>query len=218
MTKQNCKQENQDIIERVKDNNDQYCTYQVNMEKYKKARDNGYFYEAIVIDYAYLEDRLFSFLYHCGLVNTRMSKTIDNKEALDCITPISPTPNKQKKNSNIKIDTISTKLRTIRLLLEWARDTDVNQIENPSQVILKNTIVERIDIPGTLKTLEDINNWKPSRNGITHSLMTKNIFSVEENIEQLAIQGMPLGQFIATQVKRLKKDDAIRKAFHLTID
>ena len=50
------------LIQPVSDNKDKQRTYTENMAKYKKAIAGEFFFEAMLIDYAMLEDRLRSFL------------------------------------------------------------------------------------------------------------------------------------------------------------
>ena len=67
------------LIQPVSDNKDKQRTYTENMAKYKKAIAGEFFFEAMLIDYAMLEDRLRSFLYYIGLLKSR-----DSKQRRDC--------------------------------------------------------------------------------------------------------------------------------------
>lgn len=64
-------------ISPVSDNQDKRNTYQLNIRRYNKAMKEGFYYEALLIDYAMMEDRLRSFLYHMGLLNTGSSHKAD---------------------------------------------------------------------------------------------------------------------------------------------
>ena len=55
----------------VTDNKDKKLTYSHNLKRYNKAMRDGFYFEAILISYAMMEDRLRSFLYHMGLSRTR---------------------------------------------------------------------------------------------------------------------------------------------------
>jgi len=66
-----------------------------------------------------------------------------------------------------------------------------------------------------LTMLRQEKGWKTSRNDITHNLMNVNISSFNKNKKLIAEQGMIFAQYFALQVKRLKTDDAIRKACNL---
>ena len=67
-------------IKPVQDNNDKCQTFAYWKSRYKLAMNYGFYVEALVIDYALLEDRLKSFLFHIGVFNTRKSYKADNKK------------------------------------------------------------------------------------------------------------------------------------------
>ena len=73
------------IIQPVRDNYDKHDTYANVLGRYKKAIDEGFFLEAILIEYAMLEDRLRSFVYYLGALNDRNSFTIDNEGFIECM-------------------------------------------------------------------------------------------------------------------------------------
>ena len=56
------------LIDPVNDNKDKENTYRTNLRRYNKAMKEGFYFEAMLIDYAMMEDRLRSFLYHIGLL------------------------------------------------------------------------------------------------------------------------------------------------------
>ena len=55
----------------AENNYDKAHTYEKMMQRYKKAVKEEFFFEAVLIDYAVIEDRMLSFLYHCGIQNSR---------------------------------------------------------------------------------------------------------------------------------------------------
>lgn len=69
-TKQNkevwCVKNDGRLIEVVKDGYEKKETYRQQIGKYRKALDNGFYFEAMLITYAMLEDRMRSFLYYIG--------------------------------------------------------------------------------------------------------------------------------------------------------
>ena len=54
------------LIKAVNDRNDKKETYCQQMGKYKRAMSNGFYFEAMLITYAMIEDRMRSFLYYIG--------------------------------------------------------------------------------------------------------------------------------------------------------
>ena len=75
-------------IDPVKNNTDKQNTYRTNISRYNKAMKEGFFLEALLIDYALMEDRLRSFLYHIGLLENRDSYSIDSDRAKKSLKPV----------------------------------------------------------------------------------------------------------------------------------
>ena len=70
----------------VIDNMDKCYTYAQHKGRYSQAMKYEFYFEALMIDYALMEDRLKSFLYHAGVLQLRTSFKIDcskpNKKVL----------------------------------------------------------------------------------------------------------------------------------------
>lgn len=67
----------QPAIKPVESNKSKGKTYTYLMSNYKSAMENGYYGEAELIVYAFIEDRLRAFLYYSDAVNTRKSQNIN---------------------------------------------------------------------------------------------------------------------------------------------
>ena len=63
----------------VKDNKDKQRTYAREKARYCSAMKYGFYLEAMLIDYALLEDRLRSVLYHIGFLPNRRSTSVWKK-------------------------------------------------------------------------------------------------------------------------------------------
>ena len=63
----------------VKDNLDKQRTYAQEKGRYKSAMKYGFYLEAMMIDYALLEDRLRSILFHIGFLPNRKSMSVWKK-------------------------------------------------------------------------------------------------------------------------------------------
>ena len=59
------------MIKPVIDNADKQRTYREHKARYKKAMENEFYFEALLIDYALMEDRLRSMIYHMGFLRDR---------------------------------------------------------------------------------------------------------------------------------------------------
>jgi len=113
----------------VQDNKEKYETYKVNMEKYKRALDNEFYYEATAIAYNVIEDRLRSFLYHCGLLENWDSECIYSGLDASFITSINAISD--SKLNRIKMTSITNKIKVITCLLSWVnkkKDKTLNSI------------------------------------------------------------------------------------------
>ena len=93
----------------ITSNMEKKTAYQIQMERFKRAKAGGFQLEAIFILYALIEDRLSAFLFHAGITNaTREKITEDNSVASllkDTITVFSG------KQSSFR--TASTKIKLI---------------------------------------------------------------------------------------------------------
>lgn len=198
-------------IESVQNNYEKYLTYRDQMGRYKRAIKGGFYFEALLIDYAMLEDRLLAFLYHIGAVDNRyvsVKITGRTKEYLQQIYG----------EGTMSLTPISGKIKLIRAVLNWATiDEDIHSSQK-YQIMLKKQCREQLNIPDFLKNLDDIDNWRDYRNEVIHSLLNKNSHSLHEQIEQKATEGMILARFIDNQTAKIKKGNYIRRSAKLKVE
>ncbi len=70
-------------IQPVQDNAEKQQTYRYLLSKYSHAMDQGFFCEALMIDYAMIEDRLRSMIYHMGFLADRgQNKHLEESKAI----------------------------------------------------------------------------------------------------------------------------------------
>lgn len=73
----------QRVISPVETMQEKYETYRAEMARLKVALQQGFYFEAMLIEYALLEDRLRSFVYHAGLLqNRKASHLLPGKNAV----------------------------------------------------------------------------------------------------------------------------------------
>ena len=73
----------QRVISPVETMQEKYETYRAEMARLKGALQQGFYFEAMLIEYALLEDRLRSFVYHAGLLqNRKASHLLPGKNAV----------------------------------------------------------------------------------------------------------------------------------------
>ena len=78
--------------------------------------------------------------------------------------------------------------------------------------------IESLDADALLQTLDDVERWKNYRNEIMHSLLNKNMFSVEEEIAETAVRGMELARELDAHERMLKKGNVIRRSCGLKME
>jgi len=189
-------------LDPVKDNNDKCFTYQVVMEQHKRALEQRFYYEALFIDYNYIEDRLRSFLFHCGVLTHKDNACVLSEDGKAFLLSIRT---RNYKLNGAKINGVSLKINIIYDILDWANNPNTHESDNSFSANLKNKIQTRIDISGMVLCLNTILEWTPIRNKLIHDLMNNNVISIEETIVEIANYGIILGQYLSSQIERLKK-------------
>ena len=198
-------------IESVQNNYEKYLIYRDQMGRYKRAVRGGFYFEALLIDYAMLEDRLLAFLYHIGAVDDRyvsIKITGRTKNYLKQIYGDSP----------ISLTTINGKLNLIRAVLRWAETDEEIAPNQRYQSTLKKQCREQLDLSGFLTKLDEIDKWKEYRNEVIHALMNKKSGAIYEQIEQKASEGMDLARYIDNQTAKIKKGNYIRRSAKLKVE
>lgn len=203
-------------IQPVKDNMDKYETYKSLMGKYKLAIKYKFYYEALMIDYALLEDRLRSWLYHIGIVPTRDSikvSVVSKKNLSSIVDEYKQTDEK----SGLGYGSISSKIKILRSLMKWAESVEYGYEDNRYLRSLKSQF-ETIDIMEMLDTLKSIEEWKEYRNEVVHAMMNKNIESLELGLEKHALNGKLYSDIIAKNLRMFKRGNVVRKSANLNMD
>lgn len=196
----------------VANNAEKQQSYSVQMQRFNKAMKNGFFFEAVLIDYAMIEDRLRSVLYH--------SAFFANRDAMNCwkktrsyFQQFVMQYKKTNENEKLGVKNISGKIKIVRSILRWVNETEFDYQNDLYLKTLKNQC-ESLDIGGLLETLEDVEKWCGYRNEIVHALMNKNVNSVYLELEKQARLGMEFARFIDAQERLLKKGNIVRNSIN----
>lgn len=205
------------IIAPVANNIEKYYTYREYISKYSRAVKEGFYFEALLIDYAMLEDRLRSFLYHMGALKTRDSHKVDFRRVSTHLKYAVEAYAEKGEAKNLGISSISGKIRVVRCAFLWAANASDMGKTDTYELVLKSRI-EAIDIEEFLKTLSSVQKWCAYRNEIIHGLLNKNIASVDLNIAAQAEEGFILARKLDAQLRVFKRGNVIRKKMKLTID
>lgn len=200
----------------VADNTEKQATYKEQMQRFAKAMKEGFFFEAILIDYAMLEDRLRSMLYHAAFFANRKA-TGSWKKTKPYFQTFVHCYRDEKENKTLGVTNISGKIKVFRSMLRWISETEDGYQHDKYLKTLKNRC-ESMDIGALLDTLDAIRQWCDYRNEIVHALLNKNTASVYAELEAQAQNGMKYARLIDSQVRILKKGNLVRKSANAPIE
>ena len=198
----------------VLDNRDKFLTYRQWCGRYARAMREGFYFEAMLIDYALMEDALRSYLYHVGVIAERSSKR-SCKKAIplrNLIASYLP-----KEESGLGISTISGKMKIVRATLLWRLDDTKDLPDDPYLKALDKQYSERIDCEEYLDLLRRVDDWRGYRNEVMHALMNKNLAALDEHLAEKCEEGMTLARELQAQVKRVKYGNRIRRSMKLPV-
>lgn len=201
------------IIKPVTDCKDKQRTYREHKGRYKRAMENGFYFEALLIVYALLEDRLRSMIYHMGFLTDRTALKIWKKKAA-CLREIVSAYKNEQENDQLGITNISGKAKIIRCILKWTAYTEGGYQQDKHLSALKSQC-EGLDVGGLLSALEELQDWCTYRNEVIHGLMNKNLDSLSLELKARAEAGMKLAEYFDSQEKLLKKGNKVRKSANL---
>lgn len=198
------------MISPVTDNMDKQRTYTEQMGRYQHAMSGAFYFEAMLIDYAMMEDRLRSMLYHMAFFANRDSTKAWGKTK-PCFQEIVSQYMKDDGKVTLGIKSISGKIKIVRCVLLWTVNTEDGYQNNKYLKALKHQC-EGVDIAELLATLSGIEKWCQYRNEVIHSLLNKNIDSLHSELFERAAVGMKYARILDSQVKLLKKGNSIRRS------
>ena len=200
-------------IDSVKNNQEKYKTYKEIMGRLSKAIRAGFYYEAILIEYALIEDRLISYLYHMGIIGEREKLKMGKKRKKE-LKPILLSYN--QKADNLRLANISTKIMIVKTILLWAAETTDDLSRNRYLKTLKSRC-ESVDVDGIVEILDSLDKWRDYRNEIIHCLMSKNTYSIDSTLKEQVLNGREYARYLDAQLRIIKKGNVIRKAAKLTV-
>jgi len=198
----------------VKDNKDKANTYKTLMTKYSKAVENECFFEAMLIVYAFLEDRLRSYLFYIGALKATTSIKFDNEVIKKEIKSIVDTFSGDDK-PNLGITNISGKIRIVKSVNRWYKEDCINADSNGYLTELAECLDTLVDADEMLDVLEKLDTWCEYRNEVIHSVLNKNLESLYSDLGNRVETGMEYGRIIDKQVSALKRKNSIRKYLKL---
>lgn len=193
-------------IARAKDGKEKQNTYAKYMLQYNKAIRNEFYLEAIMIDYAMMEDRLVALLHYVGIVSRNQPKLCVNKFCRADIRKLLG----YKEKAAIRINNISVKVKIFDVLMSLTGTGDSEFI---------NDIVAHVDSSAGRGEIKDlcsaITEWCDTRNQYVHALLNKNYDALQEGLKDFAENGHGIARRIDACVKVIKVNNTIRKKFKI---
>ena len=195
-------------IAAVKDNTEKQEAYRKQLGRYRRALNNEFYFEAMLIVYAMIEDRLRSFLYYIGALRKADDPKLNVKQTKAILRRLYFGSDEDAFGQKMDLGQISTKEKLIRNTLTWALEYE--GIPEETYLAVLKSEYEGLDIGGLLTTLDQIDVWREYRNEIIHGLLNKNVTSVDAELKSKVEAGMEYARFIDSQVKALEKKNVIR--------
>ena len=176
-------------IKLVENNKKKGKTYRNLIAKYNDAMTSGFYGEAELIVYAFMEDRLRSFLYYFGALKSNNRRYI-NEDMVELY------------GKSVKVDKISTKIDIIESLFKACNDKSINNdFTCDARKIIKYAIN-----PGEVKrTLRQIKKWCEYRNEVVHGLFNKDLNDLRMGFEEHVNEGYLLARQVDRYVEMIKK-------------
>ena len=199
----------QPMIQCVAENSEKQRTYRENIRRFNTAMQQEFYFEALLIDYAILEDRLSSLLYHIGALDARTDRKICKKVKNHLRSLVG---RYEKGDFKLTVTTISGKEQIVRAVSRWARETAGQSETDKYLSVLKEQFVAAEEFASVL---DDIDDWRNYRNEIIHGLMNKKMDSLNADLPRRCLEGMQLARALDSRIRTIKKGNRIRRNLKL---
>lgn len=211
-------------MENVKNNMEKYFSYKTQIEKYNKAMQEGFYYEAIFISYAIMEDRLLSFLDKIGVIT--LEKALQIKK-LEMTEKIKPFIYYLTKSDNINLQNITEKIKIIKCILKMSYEdatafetkyrTEMNtDCMNGYLQDLYMDIDENIDRDAIKKHFNKMKKWFEKRNSLIHGLVNKTADDdFEREIKMIAIDSEKIWRYLDNNLDAKLKNCKLREKYQI---
>lgn len=176
-------------IKPVDSNKNKGKTYSALLSKYNEAMKNGFYGEAELIVYAFLEDRLRSFIYYSDFLDSRNSNNI-NENA------------QQLYGSELNINNITDKIKLIQKAIAVCnkKSSELNDFE----LSIKRAYNSSLKVGELRSKLNKIDKWRKYRNEIAHAMFNKDLKALRAGYKDHVEEGFELARYIDISVSMLK--------------
>jgi len=195
----------------VTSNMEKKTAYEIQMERFKRAKAGGFHLEAIFILYALIEDRLTAFLFHTGITNDTRDNIAENPSVK--VQLKGTITNFNAKQSGIR--TASAKIKLIKELLAWSACYPVNESARNYPEALCKQLNRTKGKEAMINTLTRIEDWCISRNELVHALMNKKVDNQDDLLQAMVEEGEACNRSLQNFVKSFKVRNALRKTFNI---
>ena len=198
-------------IKQAQNNTERMQTYSTQLGRYKRAFRSGFYFEAMMIVYSMLEDRLKSMLYYCGAFSSRNTLNISSKVKCE-LKEILKT---YGKSDRFTLSTIKGKMVLLKSILKWGSEVKSLDISDNIYLLSLKELLTDIDIGGVLDTLDEMYDWMGYRNEIMHAAMNKNVEALYDDLDIQVDKGYQYARFLDSQVRLMKKINRVRKKMRM---
>jgi hypothetical protein len=200
-------------IRQAANNTERQQTYAYQLGKYKKAIKEEFYFEALMIVYSMLEDRLKSFLYYSGVLATRNGKLTPAKKTKEDLSSI--LKQEYGEEECFRLSMIIGKIKLIKAIIGWSNSVEIKSTDASTYMLCLKQAMESMDMGGVLSVLDELEDWLKYRNEVMHAAMNKNVSALYENLPEKVEQGMEYARYIDSQVKLLKKGNKVRRTMKM---
>lgn len=196
-------------IQKVADNYEKQCNYTNLIARYKKACEQEFYFEALWILYAMIEDRTTSLLYYMGFLSSKDRLKITGSKKINYKVREILCENE---NDILYFSQLSNKINYIRKTVKWANTSEPS---DDYQELLKkyftSTTFSKYNIFDCLNNLDE---FRDKRNQIMHALFNKNYQAVSNEVCDLLNKGSSAVHIIDNCSKMMKQKN-IRAKFNI---
>ena len=168
-----------------------------------------------MIEYAMIEDRLRSMIYHMGFLADRTKPAIW-KKARPYLQAIVSEYNNVNEDDSLGTTSLSSKIKIVRSICLWTANAEGGYQNNAHLTTLKAQL-ESLDLANVLHILDEVDSWRTYRNEVVHAMMNKNILLLEESLRPYAEDGMKLARALDNTEKEIKRKNKIRRKVNLQL-
>ena len=193
-------------------------SYAIAKVNYKRAISGGFYGEALLIDYAIIEDRLKSLLYYSGaMIEKNDPKVeIDNPDFISAYSLTTDDDESGNSTDVISVRDISKKIIIIECMLKKLEKYSGDD----EYYLLMKRAMGSDEIIKTFRTkISKLKKeWLPCRNEIIHGLVNKNVGDLYEKYQNICDRGMEYADYFDNRIRAFKDHANIREFWGLKTD